>query len=37
MNIEMDGGRGADPADVARRAREFVEQRLQLRLGEEAA
>lgn len=37
MNIEMDGGRGADPADVARRAKVFVEQRLHLRLDEEAA
>lgn len=37
MNIEMDGGRGADPADVARRALAFVEQRLQLVVRKEAA
>lgn len=37
MNVELDGGRGIDPAEAARRARTFLEQRLQLTVVEVAA
>ena len=37
MNVELDGGRGIDPEEAARRARTFLEQRLRLAVVQEAA
>jgi inosose dehydratase len=33
LNVELDGGRGLDPADVARQARDYVTGTLKLSLG----